>query len=74
MGVVPGSEWVIAVRLNDGRMYYNASLDRQGQSDWTPRTNQAQRFDTEADAARVAARFETNASAKEYEVVRLPRP
>lgn len=46
--------WVIAVRLNDGRHeYFNASLDRQGQSEWTPRINQAQRFNTEAEAANV---------------------
>ncbi len=67
-----GPQWVIALRLNDGRrLYYNASLHRQGQADWTPRVNQAQRFETERDAADVSTRFETNDAAKEYQVVRL---
>jgi hypothetical protein len=64
--------WVIAASLYDGRrVYFNAAGERQGQSEWSPRVNQAQRFDTEAEAAKVAAAFETNASAKEYEVLRI---
>jgi hypothetical protein len=64
--------WVIAARFNDGRrVYFNAAGERQGQSEWSPRINQAQRFDTEAEAAGVAAAFDTNTSAKEYEVLRL---
>ena len=68
-----GPEWVIAVRLRDGQhQYYNASMSRQGQSEWTPRINQAQRFDTEAEAAKVGSRFDTNSTAKEYQVLRVP--
>jgi hypothetical protein len=64
--------WVIAVRLNDRQhLYFNACLDRQGQSEWTSRINQAQRFELAAEATNVAAAFDTNASAKEYEVLRL---
>jgi hypothetical protein len=65
--------WVIAARLNDGRrVYFNADGERQGQSGWSPRINQAQSFDTdtEAEAVQMAAALDTNSSAKEYEVLR----
>lgn len=52
-------------------MYFNPAGERQGQSEWTPRINQARRFHAEAEAAKVAAAFDTNASAKEYEVLRI---
>ena len=66
--------WVIAARLNDGRrVYFNGASDREGQSEWTPRINQAQRFDTESEAAKLAGAFGINASAKEYEVLRLAK-
>jgi hypothetical protein len=52
-------------------VYFNAAGQRQGQSEWSPRINQAQSFDTEAEAAKVAAAFDTNSSAKEYEVLRI---
>lgn len=75
MSDVNSKAWVISVRLNDGqRLYYSPASGRQGgQPDWTPRANQAQVFDTEAEAVGVAARFETNASAQEYDVLPQPR-
>jgi hypothetical protein len=58
--------------LNDGRrVYFNAAGERQGQSEWSPRINRAQPFDTEAEAAKVAAALDANTSAKEYEVLRI---
>jgi hypothetical protein len=69
-----GLMWVIAARLNDGRrVYFNAAGRRQGQSEWSPRISQAGSFDTEAEAAKVAAAFDSNSSAKEYEVLRIAR-
>jgi hypothetical protein len=73
IGTVSGSKWLVAVRLPDGsNLYFSPGSDRQGQSDWSPRRNQAQRFETEVEATDVAASFEVNASAKEYLVLRTP--
>lgn len=66
--------WSVVVRLNDGRrLYYSTSRDAQGQAEWTPRLNQAERFATRAEADRLAAAMQTNSAAMEYEVVRLPQ-
>ena len=66
--------WGVVVRLNDGRrLYYSASREAQGQAEWTPRLNQAERFPTQADADRLATAMQTNSAAMEYEVVRLPQ-
>lgn len=67
-----GLMWVIAARLNDGRrVYFSAAEERQGQSEWSPRIGQAESFDTEAEAAKAAAAFDTNNAAREYEVLRV---
>jgi hypothetical protein len=64
--------WGIVVRLDNGRhLYYCAASGRQGQADWGPRLTQATSFDSEVEAEKVAATFETNAEAKTYEVIRL---
>jgi hypothetical protein len=67
-------EWGIVVRLNDGtRLFYSSARDATGQADWTPRLNEAERFASEAEAIQTAAPMQTNRSAMEYEVVRLPQ-
>jgi hypothetical protein len=67
-----GPEWAIVVRLDDGsRLYYSTRRDAAGQHDWSPFANEAQRFDSEKQAAQAAAPFEINRKAKEYEIVWL---
>jgi hypothetical protein len=68
-------EWGIVVRRSDGtRLYYSRTRDAQGQTEWSPRANQAERFATRAEADQLAAPMQTNNAAMAYEVVRLPQP
>jgi hypothetical protein len=55
----------------DGACTSTPPGEPQGQSEWSPRINQAQSFDTEAEAAKMAAVFDTNSAATEYEVLRI---
>jgi len=58
------------VRLADGStQYYAEQSARQGQHEWTPRENQAHRFNTHRDAASFVALCERNSIAQEYVVV-----
>ena len=70
MSKTAAREWVITVRLPDGAIrYFCEPTDRQGQAEWSPRENQAKRFEVEVDAIRVSRSFATNDVAKEYAVV-----
>ena len=65
--------WVVAARLSDGSgLYFSPPGSRVGgQDEWSPRVNQAVRFDSKAEAEQVAARFDVNGVVKEYLVVKL---
>ncbi|GEP39100.1 hypothetical protein NPS01_27630 [Nocardioides psychrotolerans] len=66
------SAWRVAVRRSDGStLYYAERTSRQGQSEWTPRVNQAHVFATENEAAAFAGSCSTNADAIEYLVQRV---
>lgn len=71
IGAVSKSTWLVAVRLADGsHLYFSPGSNREGQSDWSPRRTQAHRFATEVEAADAATRFEVNASARQYVILR----
>lgn len=59
--------WHVVVRRPDGStLYYAKKTSRQGQSEWSPRVNQAHVFATENEAAAFAGSCDTNADAMEY--------
>lgn len=71
MGRRKPSAWGIVVRLDNGQKLYYLHPCRPG-DEWTPRENQALRFNSEEEAQSRCRTFVTNSKAKEYYVVPLP--
>lgn len=72
MGKRKPAAWGIVVRLDTGAtLYYYLHPNRPG-DEWTPRENQALRFNSEEEAQSRCRTFVTNSKAKEYYVVPLP--
>lgn len=79
-GTEPGlaQDWGIVVRLRDGTSLYYYVDPRMKASDGGPleawgRESQAVRFPSREAAQALAAKMQTNAAAKEYRVVTLPK-
>jgi len=66
--------WGIAIRLEDAsRRFYCKTTGRSGQPEWSPRANQARRYDSREGAQNIVDAFKTNGNLVVYEVVELPR-
>ncbi len=65
--------WGITVQLADGSIRYFSRSDRHGQSEWSPRISQAQRFTSEGEARVMSESFASGGGSMHYSVVTLPR-